>query len=115
MWRPSFVWRSHGGFGIDSGPKSGRFWPKLRRLGRAPPDLVPTSRGATAALGAQTVDLRITPGHFLPDQPTVCLTHQLPPQNIPSGPSDRLRSSDWSAPVAAVQVRSLRSRNGFLE
>ena len=42
--------------------KNGCFWPKkLRRFGRAPPDLAPTTRAATGEFPAQNLDLARAP------------------------------------------------------
>ena len=45
------------GFGCYFGRKMAVFGPKLRRFGRAPPNLVPTPRAATGELLGQNLDL----------------------------------------------------------
>ena len=45
------------GFGGYFGRKKAVFGPKLRRFGRAPPDLAPPPRGATGEFLAQNLDL----------------------------------------------------------
>ena len=49
------------GFGGYLGGKKAVFGPKLRRFGRAPPDLAPPPRGATAEFLAQNLDLARPP------------------------------------------------------
>ena len=54
------------GFGGYFGRKMAVFGPKLRRFGRAPPDLAPPPRGATGEFVAQNLDLARAPPR-LPD------------------------------------------------
>ena len=49
------------GFGGYFGRKKAVFGPKLRRFGRAPPDLAPPPRGATGEFLAQNLDLARPP------------------------------------------------------
>ena len=49
------------GFRCYFGPKMATFGPKLRRFGRAPPDLAPPPRAATGDFPAQNLDLARAP------------------------------------------------------
>ena len=49
------------GFGDYFGPKMAVFGPKLRRFGRAPPNLAPTPRGPTGEFLAEILDLARPP------------------------------------------------------